>query len=241
MTRTCMPADRRPCPTEVTLSRMPSPSRRKPRTCLPRGGRVPGLHQHASDPQGADHRPADDVRRLRALADAGGANGLAIRGRGAQALGRGARGSHGHRARAVVPRDAEADDGQAGPGPRRVDGGIAAMNSILAENEGTLRLERQSGVFRTRFAARPTQPVALLGRCRGGGGGAAHDAQSASRAALRQSGLCAVLLRLEQESPAPVVRDGDLREPDEGARVPEKAAAVGSRAAKRSGTSWGGP
>jgi len=41
--------------------------------------------------------------------------------------------------------------------------GFAAINSILAENDGTLRLERQGGVFRTRFAARPTQPVALLG------------------------------------------------------------------------------
>jgi|SRR5689334_10841674 len=42
--------------------------------------------------------------------------------------------------------------------------GFAAVNSILAENDGTLRLERQSGGgFRTRFAAAPTQPIALLG------------------------------------------------------------------------------
>jgi predicted RNA-binding Zn ribbon-like protein len=41
--------------------------------------------------------------------------------------------------------------------------GFAAVNSILAENDGTLRLERNGGAFRTRFAARPTQPVALLG------------------------------------------------------------------------------
>jgi predicted RNA-binding Zn ribbon-like protein len=41
--------------------------------------------------------------------------------------------------------------------------GFAAINSVLAENDGTLRLERQAGKFRTRFAARPTQPVALLG------------------------------------------------------------------------------
>jgi predicted RNA-binding Zn ribbon-like protein len=41
--------------------------------------------------------------------------------------------------------------------------GPAAINSILAENEGTLRLERQGGGFRTRFASRPTHPISLLG------------------------------------------------------------------------------
>lgn len=41
--------------------------------------------------------------------------------------------------------------------------GPAAINFILAENEGTLRLERHGGGFRTRFAAKPTQPISLLG------------------------------------------------------------------------------
>jgi predicted RNA-binding Zn ribbon-like protein len=41
--------------------------------------------------------------------------------------------------------------------------GPAAINFILAENDGTLRLERHAGAFRTRFAARPTQPISLLG------------------------------------------------------------------------------
>jgi predicted RNA-binding Zn ribbon-like protein len=41
--------------------------------------------------------------------------------------------------------------------------GPAAINFILAESDGTLRLERHGGGFRTRFAARPTQPIALLG------------------------------------------------------------------------------
>jgi predicted RNA-binding Zn ribbon-like protein len=41
--------------------------------------------------------------------------------------------------------------------------GIAAISSILAENEGTLRLEKSGAGFRTRFAARPSQPIALLG------------------------------------------------------------------------------
>jgi predicted RNA-binding Zn ribbon-like protein len=41
--------------------------------------------------------------------------------------------------------------------------GPAAINFILAENDGTLRLERHAGTFRTRFAARPTQAIALLG------------------------------------------------------------------------------
>lgn len=41
--------------------------------------------------------------------------------------------------------------------------GPAAINSILAENEGTLRLERQGGGFRTRFASRPAHPISLLG------------------------------------------------------------------------------
>jgi predicted RNA-binding Zn ribbon-like protein len=41
--------------------------------------------------------------------------------------------------------------------------GPAAINFILAENDGTLRLERHAGAFRTRFAARPTQAIALLG------------------------------------------------------------------------------
>ena len=41
--------------------------------------------------------------------------------------------------------------------------GLAAINFILAENDGSLRLERQGYGFRTRFVARPTQPVALLG------------------------------------------------------------------------------
>jgi predicted RNA-binding Zn ribbon-like protein len=41
--------------------------------------------------------------------------------------------------------------------------GPAAINFILAENDGTLRLERHSGAFRTRFAARPTHAISLLG------------------------------------------------------------------------------
>ena len=41
--------------------------------------------------------------------------------------------------------------------------GPAAINFILAENDGTLRLERHAGSFRTRFAARPTQAISLLG------------------------------------------------------------------------------
>ena len=41
--------------------------------------------------------------------------------------------------------------------------GLAAINFILAENDGNLRLERQGGGFRTRFAARPTSPIILLG------------------------------------------------------------------------------
>lgn len=41
--------------------------------------------------------------------------------------------------------------------------GVAAINFILAENDGNLRLERQAGGFRTRFAARPTSAIVLLG------------------------------------------------------------------------------
>jgi predicted RNA-binding Zn ribbon-like protein len=41
--------------------------------------------------------------------------------------------------------------------------GLAAINFILAENDGNLRLERQGVGFRTRFAARPTSPIILLG------------------------------------------------------------------------------
>lgn len=41
--------------------------------------------------------------------------------------------------------------------------GFAAINFILAENDGNLRLERTSGGFRTRFTARPTHPISLLG------------------------------------------------------------------------------
>jgi predicted RNA-binding Zn ribbon-like protein len=41
--------------------------------------------------------------------------------------------------------------------------GVAAINFILAENDGNLRLERQTSGFRTRFAARPTSPITLLG------------------------------------------------------------------------------
>src|SRR5215470_16685965 len=41
--------------------------------------------------------------------------------------------------------------------------GVAAINFILAENDGNMRLERQGGGFRTRFAARPTSPITLLG------------------------------------------------------------------------------
>src|SRR5262245_13868246 len=40
---------------------------------------------------------------------------------------------------------------------------LAAINFILAENDGGLRLERHNGGFRTRFISRPTQPIALLG------------------------------------------------------------------------------
>ena len=41
--------------------------------------------------------------------------------------------------------------------------GFAAINFILAENDGNLRLERSGGGFRTRFMARPTHPISLLG------------------------------------------------------------------------------
>jgi predicted RNA-binding Zn ribbon-like protein len=41
--------------------------------------------------------------------------------------------------------------------------GPAAINFILAENDGTLRLERHGAGFRTRFTSRPTQPISLLG------------------------------------------------------------------------------
>ncbi len=41
--------------------------------------------------------------------------------------------------------------------------GVAAINFILAENDGNLRLERHGGGFRVRFAARPTSPITLLG------------------------------------------------------------------------------
>ena len=41
--------------------------------------------------------------------------------------------------------------------------GVAAINFILAENDGNLRLERHGGGFRTRFAARPTSSITLLG------------------------------------------------------------------------------
>jgi predicted RNA-binding Zn ribbon-like protein len=40
--------------------------------------------------------------------------------------------------------------------------GLAAINSVLAENDGTLRVERQDAGFRTRFASRPTHSIALL-------------------------------------------------------------------------------
>ncbi len=41
--------------------------------------------------------------------------------------------------------------------------GFAAINFILAENDGNLRLERIGGGFRTRFTSRPTHPISLLG------------------------------------------------------------------------------
>jgi len=40
---------------------------------------------------------------------------------------------------------------------------LAAINFVLAENDGSLRLERQAGGFRTRFIARPIHPISLLG------------------------------------------------------------------------------
>jgi len=41
--------------------------------------------------------------------------------------------------------------------------GVAAINFVLAENDGNLRLERQGPKFRTRFAARSASPISLLG------------------------------------------------------------------------------
>jgi predicted RNA-binding Zn ribbon-like protein len=41
--------------------------------------------------------------------------------------------------------------------------GVAAINFVLAENDGNLRLERQATRFRTRFAARSASPISLLG------------------------------------------------------------------------------
>ena len=40
--------------------------------------------------------------------------------------------------------------------------GLAAVNFVLAESEGSLRLERNGPGFRTRFVAKPTHPIALL-------------------------------------------------------------------------------
>src|ERR1700730_11004593 len=41
--------------------------------------------------------------------------------------------------------------------------GPAAINFVLAESEGSLRLERNGSGFRTRFVARPAHPIVLLG------------------------------------------------------------------------------
>lgn len=41
--------------------------------------------------------------------------------------------------------------------------GVAAINFVLAENDGNLRLERQGSRFRTRFAPRSSTPISLLG------------------------------------------------------------------------------
>ncbi len=41
--------------------------------------------------------------------------------------------------------------------------GLAAINFILAENDGNLRLEKHGSEFRVRFAARPTSSITLLG------------------------------------------------------------------------------
>jgi predicted RNA-binding Zn ribbon-like protein len=40
---------------------------------------------------------------------------------------------------------------------------VAAINFVLAENDGSMRLERQGAKFRTRFAARSSSPISLLG------------------------------------------------------------------------------
>lgn len=41
--------------------------------------------------------------------------------------------------------------------------GVAAVNAVLGENAGSLRLERFGAGYRTRFAARSDRPVFLLG------------------------------------------------------------------------------
>ncbi len=40
---------------------------------------------------------------------------------------------------------------------------LAAINFILAENDGSLRLERHGVGYRTRFTSRPAHPISLLG------------------------------------------------------------------------------
>ena len=101
--------------------------------------------------------------------------------------------------------------------------GPAAINFVLAENEGSLRLERHAGAFRTRFAAKPTHPISLLGNV----AEAAADLMSSRDARLiRKCGNpdCVALLLRRDPQPSPaMVRHEDLRQPDEGPCVPQTA------------------
>ncbi len=101
--------------------------------------------------------------------------------------------------------------------------GPAAINFVLTENEGTLRLERHAGAFRTRFVAKPTHAISVLGNVAEAAADLMSSRDSALDPQVRQPGLRPLLLRRDPQPPPAMVRHEDLRQPDEGPRVPQTA------------------
>ena len=107
--------------------------------------------------------------------------------------------------------------------------GLAAINFILAENDGGLRLERHGGGFPHPLHLAADAADRAARPRRGVRGGPARLARPAPHPPLRQPRLRPLLLRRDAQSPPPVVRDGDLREPHEGPGLPPTPPPAGLR------------
>ena len=136
-----------------------------------------------------------------------------------------ARGRPDRRAGAQLPGDAPAHGRRDREGPGRAHGGPGGdqLHPGRERRRPAPRAPRRRLSHPLHFAPDPADRASRPRRR--GRGGAARLARPASHPPLRQPRLRPLFLRHDAQSPPPVVRDGDLREPHEGPGLPDATAA----------------